>query len=264
MFGQIFPSRFTGALEPLDSPTNYFNPMKFSIIIPAYNEEKWLPETLERISKALSIVACPSEIIVVDNDSQDGTKQVAEACGVKVVLEKEHNISRVRNIGAEHSTGDVLIFIDADTSVPETLFQKIFAVMKDEDCFGGAVAVEYKAFQRGWMKFYLLGWKFLGNLFNMAQGAAQFCRKFVFEELGGYDRTIFMGEDVEFYWRLSKFARLNKGYLFFVERPKVITSARRFDRMSLWKTLLLTHPIFIRLTWRKKTYWKDWYEKAVR
>lgn len=57
-----------------------------------------------------------------------------------------------------------------------------------------------------------------------------------------------MGEDVEFYWRLSKSAGRNNDYLHFIEQPKVITSARRFDKMSLWKTFLLTHPIFIRLT----------------
>ena len=117
--------------------------MKISIIIPAYNEELALPETLERIGKTLSIAACPSEIIVVDNDSQDKTKQVAEAFGAKVFLEREHNISKVRNTGAENSTGDVLVFIDADTLVPDMLFQKITAVMEDEKCFGGAVAVEY-------------------------------------------------------------------------------------------------------------------------
>ncbi|MCP9492980.1 MAG: glycosyltransferase [Pyrinomonadaceae bacterium MAG19_C2-C3] len=238
--------------------------VKVSVIIPAYNEEQCLPETLERISKALSIAACPSEIIVVDNDSQDGTKQIAEAFGAKVLLEEEHNISRVRNTGAENSIGDILIFIDADTLVPDTLFQKITAVMDDEKCLGGAVAVGYGGFERDWMKFYLMGWAFWGKFFNMAQGAAQFCRKSVFNKLEGYDQTIFMGEDVEFYWRLSKFAKRNEGHLHFIEHPKVTTSTRRFDKMSLMKTFLLTHPILIRLTWRKKSFWKDWYEKAVR
>lgn len=238
--------------------------MKISVIVPAYDEEQYLPETLEYIGKALSIAACSSEIIVVDNDSQDATKRIAESFGAKVFLEKEHNIAKVRNTGAKNSNGDVLIFIDADTLVPETLFQKINAAMENEKCFGGAVAVEYEEFERKWMKYYLLGWKFWGTVFNMAQGAAQFCRKSVFERLEGYDQTIFMGEDVEFYWRLSKYAKRNNGYLRFVEHPKVKTSTRRFDKMGLWKTFLLTHPIFIRLTWRKESYWKDWYEKAVR
>jgi len=235
-----------------------------SVVIPAYDEEQYLPETLERITKALSVAARPSEVIVVDNDSQDGTKQVAIALGANVVLEKEHNIAKVRNAGARSSSGDVLIFIDADTLVPETLFHKIADVMEDEKCFGGAVSVEYEDFRRKWMRSYLAGWKLGGKFFNMAQGAAQFCRKSVFEDLEGYDQTIFMGEDIEFYWRLAKYAKRQGGHLHFIEHPAVKTSTRRFDKMSLWKTFLLTHPLFIRLTWRKKSYWKDWYEKAVR
>jgi glycosyltransferase involved in cell wall biosynthesis len=238
--------------------------MRLSVIIPAYNEEQCLPRSLEQVGKALSIAGCSSEIIVVDNDSQDGTKRVAEGFGAKVVFEKDHNISKVRNIGAAHSGGDVLIFIDADTLVPDLIFQKIAAAMEDEKCLGGAVAVEWGELQRKWMKFYLLGGKFWTTVFNMKQGAAQFCRRDVFKKLEGYDTTIFMGEDVEFYWRLSKFARLNQGHLYFIEEPRVITSARRFDCMGLPKTLLLTNPIFIRLAWRKKSYWKDWYEAAVR
>jgi glycosyltransferase involved in cell wall biosynthesis len=238
--------------------------MKLSVIIPAYNEEEYLPETLRYIRNALFVLAHPSEIIVVDNDSKDKTTQVAESFGAKVFPESEHNISRVRNTGAQNSTGNVLIFVDADTLVPSTLFQKIAELMEDEKCFGGAVSVEYANLQRKWLKVYLLGWKFWGKIFNMKQGAAQFCRKHVFEDLQGYEESIFMGEDVEFYWRLSRFAKRNDGYLYFVENPKVTTSARRFEQMSLWKTLLLTHPIFIYLTWRKKSFWKDWYENSVR
>jgi glycosyltransferase involved in cell wall biosynthesis len=238
--------------------------MKTSVIIPAYNEEESLPQTLKQIVKGLSAMTAPSELIVVDNDSQDRTKEIAEDFGAIVLREQEHCISRVRNTGARNSTGEVLIFIDADTLVPENLFQKIAEVMKDEKCLGGAVAVGYPEFQRKWMKYYLSGWKFWGNIFNMKQGAAQFCRKEVFTEQEGYDESVFMGEDVEFYWRLSKFAGKSDGYLSFIESPKVITSTRRFDKMSVWKTLLLTHPVFIYLNWRKKSLWKDWYENAVR
>src|SRR6185436_2684218 len=228
--------------------------MKVSVIIPAYDEEQCLPQTLERINRALSVVACPAEVIVVDNDSRDGTKQVALDFGATVVLERDHNIATVRNTGAKNSTGDVLVFIDADTLVPVTLFQNIASVMEDEKCCGGGVAVDYGHLERKWMKLYLAGWKFWAKLFNIAQGAAQFCRKSVFEELAGYDQTIFMGEDIEFYWRLAKHAKRNGSYLQFIEHPTVTTSARRFDKMSLWKTFLLTHPLFIRLAWRKKSY----------
>jgi predicted glycosyltransferase involved in capsule biosynthesis len=98
----------------------------------------------------------------------------------------------------------------------------------------------------------------------MKQGATQFCLKTAFQEIGGYNESLYMGEDVEFYWRLTKLAKQKKGHLFFIESPKVKTSSRRFNGMSLWKTILLTHPLFISLTSKRKRFWKDWYETPVR
>jgi len=235
-----------------------------SVIIPAYNEERYLPETLKRIRQALSVLTSPSELIVVDNESDDETKRIAESFGARLFLEKEHNISRVRNTGARNSGGDVLVFVDADTLIPELLLQEIVARMKDEKCFGGAVSVAYETSRRRWIKFYLLGWKFWEKVFNAKQGATQFCRREAFTELGGYDESIYLGEDVEFYWRLSKLAKRKQGFLLFIENLKVTTSARRFDKMSWWKTILLTNPLLIRLAWKRKGFWKDWYEKAAR
>jgi len=106
--------------------------MRLSVIIPAYNEELYLPETLTRITKALAVAGWPSEIVVVDNDSHDRTRAISESFGARIVSEPEHNISRVRNIGAANATGDVLIFIDADTSVPESLFKRIAGSLEDE------------------------------------------------------------------------------------------------------------------------------------
>lgn len=238
--------------------------MQYSIIIPAYNEEKYLPETLEFIARALSILANPSEVILVDNESKDKTRTIAESFGARIVSEMEHNISRVRNAGAENAAGDVLIFLDADTLIPESLFQKIAEVMKDQKCIGGAVFVEYGKVHRKLTELYLLACQFGAKVFNMKQGAAQFCRAEAFKETGGYDESIYVGEDVEFYWRLSKFARQNSGYVHFIRDLKVTTSSRRFDKWSFWKTLVMTHPVFILLMWRNKSRWKDWYENAIR
>jgi len=238
--------------------------MKVSIVIPAFNEEKCLPVTLEKIGAALAIIDCDSEVIVVDNESTDETARIAESFAAKILTETEHNIARVRNTGAKNASGDVLIFVDADTLVPETLFQMIVDQMKNERCFGGAVAVDYEPFKRKWMKCYLRGGELWQTVFNWKQGATQFCRNSVFKTIGGYDERIFMSEDVKFYRRLAKYAKQKDGYLYFVKEPRVITSARRFDKMSLWKTLLLTNPMFFVLTSRRKWFWKDWYEKAVR
>jgi len=260
--------------------------MKLSVIIPAFNEEDYLAATLEAIGAALADID-ESEVIVVDNDSTDGTRAVAEGFDVRIVTEHEHNISQVRNTGGANATGDVLVFIDADTIVRSGLFEKIINAMGDERCFGGSVAVEYTEANRKWIRYYLMGWVFWGRVLKMRHGAAQFCRKGVFHELGGYDSTIFMGEDIEFQWRLAKKAKANggrepprqpkrlppllrkegshsSGYTTFIEEPRVLTSSRRYSKMGLVKTLFLTHPITILLTWRVRSMWKDWYENAVR
>ncbi|HKO98472.1 MAG TPA: glycosyltransferase [Pyrinomonadaceae bacterium] len=238
--------------------------MRLSIIIPAYNEEKCLPPMLEAVSSALSILPYPCELIVIDNESTDNTREIAESFGARVVTEKEHNISRVRNAGAEIATGETLIFLDADTLVPQTLFQKIAEVMEDQKCMGGAVFVEYAKVRRRLTELYLRLCKFGAKVFNMKQGAAQFCRSSAFKEIRGYDESIYVGEDVELYWRLSKYAKQNSGYVHFIKDLRVTTSSRRFDRWSLWKTVVFTHPIFIVLLWRRKSHWKDWYENAIR
>jgi glycosyltransferase involved in cell wall biosynthesis len=236
--------------------------MKFSVVIPAYNEEKLLPATLQALEAATGDLNF--ETIVVDNESTDKTAQIAESFDVKIGSESEHNIAKVRNTVAKHASGEFIIFLDADTRVSPELLQKIADAMKDEKCFGGAVSVEYDESKRKWMKYYLLGWRFWEKTFNMKQGAAQFYRRTVFEKIGGYDTSIYVGEDLEFYWRMTKFARRSGAHLSFIENPKVKTSARRLDKTSLWKTFVHWNPIFIRLAWRKKSVWKDWYEKTFR
>ena len=238
--------------------------MKLSIIIPAYNEEKYLPATLERIVAALAAAGGDSEIIVVDNESEDKTREIAGSSGAKVIRESVHNIGKVRNTGGKNAAGEILIFVDADTLVPAGLFRKIAEAMEDEKCFGGAVRVEYGEFARKWLKYYFMGWQFWENILNTKQGATQFCRRAAFQEIGGYNETIYMGEDVEFYWRLTKYAKQKQGSLFFIESPKVQTSARRFSQMSWWKILVLTHPFFMLPAAKSKRFWKDWYEKPVR
>src|SRR2546427_10158061 len=92
--------------------------MLISLVIPAFNEKRYLPETLSSLREAISLCRCSVELIVVDNDSVDRTADVARSFGAIVVHEAVHNISRVRNAGAGVARGDVLAFVDADTIVP--------------------------------------------------------------------------------------------------------------------------------------------------
>lgn len=235
-----------------------------SIIIPAFNEEKLLPATLMAIKGALADFD-DAEIIVVDNESTDKTRAIAESAGALVVTENIHNIAAVRNKGAKAANGDVLVFIDADTIVRPGLFEHIATAMSDEKCVGGSAAVEYEApYRRIWMRFFMKLWTILGKLTRMRGGALQFCRRDVFDELGGYDTTIYVGEDIDFHWRLDKLANACGGHTAFIEKPKVVTSSRRWNEMGLLRMLFFTHPITIFLAWRRRNVWKDWYDRPIR
>lgn len=237
--------------------------MLISVIVPAYNEEKYLGETLKSIQRAkeflLKTDAVPTEIIVVDNDSTDSTSDVARACGASVVEEPKRNIARVRNAGASSAKGDILVFIDADTIVPDELLWRIKEVMASPSCFGGAVDTDYRP-AKTLVKIYLQLWRIVGKLAGMAQGATQFSRRDVYASLLGYDESLHMGEDIDFHWRLKQFAKRQNAHVCFIEDIQVVPSARRFDQWPFWRTLIWTNPFFVLAFRRKGRFWRGWYE----
>jgi glycosyltransferase involved in cell wall biosynthesis len=95
-----------------------------SLIIPAYNEEDYLPACLDAIMQNVAHKAF--EIIVVDNNSTDRTKAVVERYpGVKYVFEPNKGITRARQRGFIASTGDILAYVDADTHPPAGWVEQI-------------------------------------------------------------------------------------------------------------------------------------------
>ncbi len=241
--------------------------MLISVVIPAFNEEGYLGETLASLNRAKAFLqnegSVPAEIIVIDNDSNDSTADVARALDATVARETQHNVARVRNTGAKLCTGDVIVFVDADTIVPDKLLSRIVEAMSDDTCFGGAVDPHYRPMKLT-VQVYLEFWRIIGKLTGMAQGATQFCRKDVFLSLKGYDETLFMGEDVDLYWRLKRFAKRQNGRVVFIEDIRVAPSTRRFDQWRLWRTLIWTNPFFILLFQRRRTCWHGWYKTAPR
>lgn len=237
--------------------------MSISVIIPAYNEEKYLGETLKCIQRAKEFLLKkdgePIEIIVVDNDSTDSTSDIALSFGASVVRETRRNVAKVRNAGASFAKGDVLVFIDADTKVPAQLLSRINQLMANPACFGGAVDTDYRSARRV-VKIYLQLWRILGRLAGMAQGATQFCRREVFNSLSGYDESLYMGEDVDFHWRLKQIAKRQDGNVCFIEDLQVVPSTRRFEQWSIWRTLICTNPFYVFAFRRKESAWRGWYK----
>ncbi len=241
--------------------------MNLSVIIPAFNEADYLPSTLDSVRLASEHLRARAdvgvEMIVVDNNSTDATAAVAEAMDATVVGEPAQGIGRARNRGASVAGGDVLVFVDADVTVPVTLFEVVHEVMSDPECVGGGVDVEYRP-RRLVIRLYLRCWRQLARVTGMVQGATQFCRRSAFEAVGGYDENVWIGEDVDFLWSLKKLAKGTGQSVRVVRTPRVLPSTRRFDKLPVWKVLLFTNPLFIALFRRWKSAWADWYERPVR
>jgi glycosyltransferase involved in cell wall biosynthesis len=169
----------------------------------------------------------------------------------------------VRNTGAETARGDVLVFVDADTVIPAELLWRIAALMSEPDCLGGAVDTDYRP-SKLTSKLYLRAWRVVGRLAGLAQGATQFCRRDAFAALNGYDETLFMGEDVDFYQRLKRLARRRGGRVRFIDDVRVTPSTRRFNQWSFGRTLIWTNPLVILLFRRRASAWHGWYKEVPR
>jgi len=243
------------------------NPAHLSVIVPAYNEAAELGSCLQQIRAAIRHLeeqtGARAELIVVNNASTDATASIAREHGATVIAEPERNISRARNTGAAAASGEVLVFLDADTRVPDKLLARIAQVMADPLCAGGACDIDHRV-RRTIVRAYLQLWRILGKLADMAQGAAQFCRREAFDALGGYDQTLFMGEDVDFYWRLRKMARKRGQRGCFLGDARVVPSPRRFDQWPLWRILLWTNPAVVLMFRRRKSFWSGWYQSPPR
>ena len=241
--------------------------MFISIVVPAFNEGAYLGKTLANLNQAKAYLQSENniqaEIIVVDNDSSDSTAAVARAMGATVAREELHNVARVRNTGAILSSGDVIVFVDADTLVPENLLSRIVDEMSDETCLGGAVDTDYRP-AKTMIRIYLGLWRMLGKLVGMAQGATQFCRREVYTSLSGYDESLYMGEDVDFHWRMKQCAKRQNARVCLIENVHVVPSTRRFDQWPFWRTLVWTNPLFVLAFRRKPGTWRRWYTVVPR
>jgi len=242
-------------------------PVKLSIIIPAFNEAAYIGATLDSLEAAAAHLRAQSgaevDVVVVDNNSTDDTAAIARSKGARVVEEPVQGIARARNAGARHADGDVLGFVDADVTAPVTLLDTIHAAMADPSCVGGGVDAEYRP-RRLLVRLHLRAWRLLARLLDMVQGPTQFCHASVFEEVGGYDESAWLGEDVDFYWSMKRLAKRTGGTVRFIRDPRVRPSSRRFDTWPLWKVLVWTNPLFIALFRRRKGMWGGWYARPVR
>ena len=203
--------------------------MKVSVVIPAFNEERLLGESLRQVNAAMTAFArrnWPAELIVCDNNSTDHTAEVARAAGANVVFEPINQIGRARNRGAEAATGDWLIFIDADTHPSAELFDDVAAQIETGRCLAGGVTIRLEdGYPTGNAITHL--WNFVSRTLHWMAGSFIFCETVAFRKLGGFDITLYASEELDLSKRLKKLARTERKQIVILHRHPILTSARK-------------------------------------
>lgn len=174
--------------------------LEFSVIIPAKNSEK----TIGRVIKCALNQEYPKgkyEIIVVDNDSSDGTAATIKKFPVKYLFNKKPGAAATRNFGVKNAKGGIIAFIDSDRFAEKNWLReadKFFKENKNANIAAGKIALDKYSFIK---KVMLMGK--MDQKFFIENGFAATCnffiRKKTFEKLGGFDERLFItSEDVEF------------------------------------------------------------------
>jgi glycosyltransferase involved in cell wall biosynthesis len=209
--------------------------MKFSVIIPAYNEAEYLPRLLDSIEVAKSNYSGGAEaveVIVADNCSTDHTADVAAAHGARVVRVEKRRIAAARNGGGRAALGQIVCFIDADSALHPQTFNAIDQAMKTERYVWGVTGfvLERKSFAL--MLTYVLCVPLV--LLTGLDSGLSFCRREDFEAVGGYDETRLYAEDVKFPLALRRLGRARGQRLTRLPRIKALGSTRKFDQFGDW------------------------------
>ena len=225
----------------------YTRAVKISIIVPAFNEEKLLGETLAQIKSAAGALAktgWETELIVCDNHSTDHTADIARTAGANVVFEPVNQIARARNSGAAAATGDWLVFVDADSHPSAGLFADMAKEIQSGKCIAGGATLCWneKRFNAKFMMPILnVGFRCR----RMLHGPFIFVETAAFQKLGGFNHEAFAGEDWELSGRLKKLAKETGKRLVILHRHPVMTSARRIKHYTVLTAFgALYHIIF--------------------
>ncbi|HEV3343777.1 MAG TPA: glycosyltransferase [Pirellulales bacterium] len=196
-----------------------------SFVIPAYNEERLLGRTLRAVNGAARSLGEPFEVVVVDDASTDSTAAVAGELGARVVAVRHRQIAATRNSGARASRGELLIFVDADTSVTPDAVRAAVEVMR-QGAVGGGCAFKFDGRLPLYGRLLAMISGPLYRSLGLASGCFLFCTREAFEATGGFDEGLFGAEEAVISRRLGQRGR------FVVLRETVTTSGRKLRTHS--------------------------------
>jgi len=180
-----------------------------SIIVPAYNAEKTIAMCIESLLRQ-DFPEGRIEIIVVDNNSSDGTRDVVSKYPVRLYEEKSIQSSyAARNKGIKASRGEILAFTDSDCEVRKDWLRELIQRFEDETvgCFVGEI---HGLGTESPVQEYLLKLKVLWQKASLQKKPMSYAvtanvayRRAVFDKIGLFDDCFISGGDVDFFWRMT-------------------------------------------------------------
>ncbi|ADY57598.1 glycosyl transferase family 2 [Syntrophobotulus glycolicus DSM 8271] len=210
--------------------------MKFSVIIPAYNEENYIGRCLDSILAAAVPYKDQVEIIVVLNRCTDRTEEIARAYHCVIVKEDRKNMSMIRNAGAKAARGEILVTIDADSQMTANMLTEIEAKLLTGKYIGGGVKWKCERLSLGlWFNGLLL--IPIVIKYGGVSAGIFWCYKKDFEAINGFNEEQRMLEDVDFGLRLKKWGRLSGKKYGTISKARVIVSMRKADAQGDWDIL---------------------------
>jgi glycosyltransferase involved in cell wall biosynthesis len=203
--------------------------LKISVVIPAFNEERLIGETLRQVSAALVAFVrrgWETETIVCDNNSTDRTAELARASGAIVVFEPVNQIARARNCGAAAAKGDWLIFVDADSHPSVELFADVAEQIDAGRCLAGGSTIRLEGnYPVGNMISRL--WNAISRIGKLLAGSFIFCETAAFRQVEGFSNELFAAEEIDLSRRLKRLARSTRRRIVILHRHPLLTSARK-------------------------------------
>jgi glycosyltransferase involved in cell wall biosynthesis len=205
--------------------------MRFSVIVPAHNEERLLPRCLESIAVAAKHVEDEVEVIVVANRCSDSTVGIAQRAGALVVENSARNIAAVRNAGAAVASGEFIVTIDADCLMAPAALRAVEQLLVSGRV-GGGTRVVPERISAGILATYAA--VAVLTAVSRLSGGMFWCRRRDFEAIGGFDEHLVLAEDLDFARRLRAHGRRTGRRFTMMRSAPVTASTRKFDRFGDW------------------------------
>ncbi len=233
------------------------NPL-VTVIIPAYDEEQFLPSCLAAVERASRFVEAPVEVIVADNMSRDGTAAIAREWGARVVTVEERCLSVVRNRGAAAARGKYLVFIDADSTMSANFLEAVLAAMESGRYIGGGVSnIGTDRMSLG-IGFSLCLLHILAAVLRIS-GVAFYTTREAFDAIGGFNEQRYAVEDIDFAYRLKRYGKRRGQRFKNLFRARVVTSTRKFDEFGDWHFIWRMPLLIGALLNRRQAAYELWY-----